>query len=156
MVALQTAIKELNTGTIEFVNPFETGMSTEGEIVIYLKKLQEYFDLNLTPTQIQEIDKLYAEKCKEVAEWKTKAAMNTTPLERTVSKLQEAKIIELKEKLSRSVNPTCRCNECKYFSTDGCAEDTMYCNLHGCYMSGMNGYCHRAEKEFAEMESKNE
>lgn len=33
-------------------------------------KLKEYEDTGLTPEQIQEIDKLYAEKCREVAELK--------------------------------------------------------------------------------------
>ena len=32
--------------------------------------LKEYEDLELTPEQIREIDRLYAEKCREVAELK--------------------------------------------------------------------------------------
>ena len=32
--------------------------------------LKEYEDLELTPEQIREVDRLYAEKCKEVAELK--------------------------------------------------------------------------------------
>lgn len=34
------------------------------------ERLAEYEEIGLTPEQIREIDKLYAEKCKEVAELK--------------------------------------------------------------------------------------
>lgn len=37
-----------------------------------MKRLAAYEDLGITPEQIQEIDKLYAEKCREVAELKKK------------------------------------------------------------------------------------
>lgn len=34
----------------------------------YEQRLKEYEDIGLTPVQLREIDKLYAEKCKELAE----------------------------------------------------------------------------------------
>ncbi len=36
------------------------------------EKLAQYEDLGLTPEQIREVDRLYAEKCKEVAEYQKK------------------------------------------------------------------------------------
>ena len=45
----------------------ETGRNTMDEI---LDRLASYEDLELTPEQIREVDRLYAEKCKEVAELK--------------------------------------------------------------------------------------
>ena len=37
-----------------------------------LKELKEYKDTNLTPEQLLEIDKMYAEKCREVVELREK------------------------------------------------------------------------------------
>ena len=34
----------------------------------FLKELKQYRDTGLTPEQIREIDRLYAEKCRELAE----------------------------------------------------------------------------------------
>ena len=59
--------------------------------------LASYEDLEVTPEQIREIDKLYAEKCRELEEWKAKATMNTTPLEKTVALLTEAKLQEYQD-----------------------------------------------------------
>lgn len=42
----------------------------ENNAHLVLQKLADYEDTNLTPAQIREIDSLYAEKCKEVAELK--------------------------------------------------------------------------------------
>lgn len=39
----------------------------------FLKELRRYRDTGLTPEQIREIDKLYAEKCRELAEVKQQA-----------------------------------------------------------------------------------
>ena len=39
-------------------------------IEIVLDALQSFLELGITPEQIREIDKLYAEKCKELAEEK--------------------------------------------------------------------------------------
>jgi hypothetical protein len=36
----------------------------------WLKELQQYRAIGLTPDQIQEIDKLYKEKCEELAKYK--------------------------------------------------------------------------------------
>lgn len=45
MVALKTAIEELNTNKINFENPKGvTTMTTEGEVVTYLDKLQNIYD----------------------------------------------------------------------------------------------------------------
>lgn len=41
-------------------------------IEIVLDALQSFLELGITPEQIREIDKLYAEKCKELAEEKKK------------------------------------------------------------------------------------
>ena len=41
-------------------------------IEIVLEALQSFLELGITPEQIREIDKLYAEKCKELAEEKKK------------------------------------------------------------------------------------
>lgn len=42
-------------------------------IEIVLDALQRFLELGITPEQIREIDKLYAEKCKELAEEKKKS-----------------------------------------------------------------------------------
>ena len=42
-------------------------------IEIVLDALQSFLELGITPEQIREIDKLYAEKCKELAEEKKKS-----------------------------------------------------------------------------------
>lgn len=44
MVGLDTVIEELNTGVIEFEYPKNQGCTTEGEVVILLKKLAKYDD----------------------------------------------------------------------------------------------------------------
>ena len=41
-------------------------------IEIVLEALQSFLELGITPEQIREIDKLYTEKCKELAEEKKK------------------------------------------------------------------------------------
>lgn len=105
------------------------------------ERLAEYEDTNLTPAQIQEIDKLYAEKCKEVEmlkgrikdlEYACDGHMKIIDnIENANQELSESWVKmkgeteKLKAKLNQITNPSCRCNECKYFSTDGCAEDTM-------------------------------
>ncbi len=38
-----------------------------------LAKLRDYENTGLTPGQIEEIDRLYEEKCREVTEWKKRA-----------------------------------------------------------------------------------
>lgn len=69
------------TGYHERVGTYISGLLTEeipetGEVVCIgpaAKRLKEYEDLGLTPEQLMEIDKLYAEKCREVEELKRKS-----------------------------------------------------------------------------------
>ena len=51
--------------------------------------LKEYEDLGLTPDQIKEVDRLYSEKCKEVAEYQ--------------KKIEDGRLIELPYKLGTNV-----------------------------------------------------
>ena len=46
-----------------------------------IDRLAAYEDLGVTPEQIREIDKLYAEKCREVAELKKKLSKQWIPVE---------------------------------------------------------------------------
>lgn len=55
MVSLTTAIQELNTGIITFQYPEEGACSTEGEIIILLKRLAEFEKLGMEPKEIQNI-----------------------------------------------------------------------------------------------------
>lgn len=52
MVSLDTAIKELNTGIIKFNYPTNSGCTTEGEVVILLKRLKEFEETGLEPEEI--------------------------------------------------------------------------------------------------------
>ncbi len=65
------------------------------------KMLHEYEDTGLTPEQIREIDKLYAEKCKEVAELKkiTFSGMEMANIIASLSKLRQYEKLEAKGKL---------------------------------------------------------
>lgn len=58
MVSLNTAIKELNTGIINFEYPEEGACSTEGEIVTYLNRLKEFEKIGLEPDEIIEFFEL--------------------------------------------------------------------------------------------------
>lgn len=40
----------------------------------------------------------------------------------------------------------CHCKDCVHIDYSGCAENTMYCEKHGCYMSGYDGFCAEAEQ----------
>ena len=53
MVDLKTAIKELNTGIIEFEYPNDSGCTTEGEVVTFLKRLEEFEKVGLEPEEIK-------------------------------------------------------------------------------------------------------
>lgn len=53
MVSLETAINELNTGIIEFIYPKDSGCTTEGEVVTYLKRLEEFEKIGLEPEEIK-------------------------------------------------------------------------------------------------------
>lgn len=55
IVSLKTAIQELNTGIVEFTYPKQNGCTTEGEVVTYLKRLQEFEETGLEPCQIKEL-----------------------------------------------------------------------------------------------------
>lgn len=57
MVSLKTAIEELNNGVVEFAYPKDGGCTTEGEVVIYLKRLEEFEKTGLEPQQIEDIAK---------------------------------------------------------------------------------------------------
>ncbi|WP_097006722.1 hypothetical protein [Lacrimispora amygdalina] len=61
MVDLDTAINELNTGVIEFDYPNGTGCTTEGEVVILLKRLKDFESIGLEVDEIRAYIKL-AEK----------------------------------------------------------------------------------------------
>lgn len=58
MVSLNTAIRELNTGIINFEYPEEGACSTEGEIVTYLNRLKEFEKIGLEPDEIIEFFEL--------------------------------------------------------------------------------------------------
>ena len=51
MVSIETAIEELNTGKIEF-SYLEDCCSTEGEVVTYLKRLEEFERIGMEPYEI--------------------------------------------------------------------------------------------------------
>lgn len=53
MVSLETAISELNTGIVEFTYPQDGGCTTEGEVVTYLKRLEEFEKIGLEPEEIK-------------------------------------------------------------------------------------------------------
>lgn len=47
-------------------------VTKEDDTYKYIKRLSEYEDIGLLPEQIKEVDRLYAEKCKELAELQKK------------------------------------------------------------------------------------
>lgn len=51
---------------------FRAGYKANRNVPLWecIDKLGQYEDTGLTPEQIREIDRLYAEKCKEVAEYR--------------------------------------------------------------------------------------
>lgn len=53
MVSLQTAINEINDGTIKFTG--DDHCATEGEVVIYLKRLQEFEKLDMEPEDLKDL-----------------------------------------------------------------------------------------------------
>ncbi len=53
MVSLKTAMEELNNGVIEFTYPQGGGCTTEGEVVTYLKRLEEFEEIGLEPEEIK-------------------------------------------------------------------------------------------------------
>ena len=53
IVSLETAISELNTGIVEFTYPQDGGCTTEGEVVTYLKRLEEFEKIGLEPEEIK-------------------------------------------------------------------------------------------------------
>lgn len=56
MVDLKIAINELNTGKLEFkANESDAVCTTEGEIVILLKRLQEFEALGFEPDELEDI-----------------------------------------------------------------------------------------------------
>lgn len=56
MVSLETAIEEINTGKINF-DYAEDCCTTEGEVVTYLKRLQQFEELGMEPEEIEQIKK---------------------------------------------------------------------------------------------------
>ena len=54
--------------TYERVNGIKTGYWSSSKKQDLVDRLSEYEDTGLTPEQIRQIDDLYAEKCREVAE----------------------------------------------------------------------------------------
>lgn len=58
MTGLDTAITELNTDIVKFVYP-NGGRTTEGEVVIFLKRLKEFEKYGLEPDEIGDIIKFY-------------------------------------------------------------------------------------------------
>ncbi len=68
---------------IKHMNLMHMDTTSEDNLTNILERLADYEDTNLTPAQLQEIDKLYAEKCKEVVELKEelkKYKENTIPI----------------------------------------------------------------------------
>ena len=55
-----------------------------------MKRLAEYEDIGLTPEQLTEIDKLYSEKCREVAELRKQLSEKTTAydVDKAIEKLE--------------------------------------------------------------------
>lgn len=53
------------------------------------QRLAKYEDIGLTPEQIREIDKFYAEKCREVAELKKKLSKQWIPVDERLPELKE-------------------------------------------------------------------
>ena len=56
--------------TAERVEVMFMDEKSRSEILGIIERLASYEDLGLTPKQIREVDRLYAEKCREVAELK--------------------------------------------------------------------------------------
>lgn len=54
MVSIETAIRELNNGTVQFHYPNDNGCTTEGEIIILLKRLAKFEAINVEPDEILE------------------------------------------------------------------------------------------------------
>lgn len=52
MVSIDTAIKELNTGVVTFNYPTDSGCTTEGEVVILLKRLKQFEETGFEPEDI--------------------------------------------------------------------------------------------------------
>lgn len=72
------------------------GDCSKCEIQKCFKRLAEYEEIGLTPEQIREVDKLYAEKCKEVAELKkyTFTGMEMANIAISMQKLREYQELE--------------------------------------------------------------
>lgn len=67
----------------------------------YEQRLKEYEDIDLTPEQLREIDKLYAEKCKELTELEKKSfsAIEMVKIWAKLKKLKEYQSLEEQGKL---------------------------------------------------------
>lgn len=54
---------------------FEAGYKANRNVLLWecIDKLGQYEDIGLTPEQIREIDRMYSEKCREVAEYQKTA-----------------------------------------------------------------------------------
>lgn len=70
MHSLRESIERLKRIVRLYEAKYDETAEEDRRLLLYLEELKKYKETGLTPEQIIEIDKLYAQKCKEVEKMK--------------------------------------------------------------------------------------
>lgn len=95
------------------------------------ERLKEYEDIGLTPEQLREIDKLYAEKCKELAE-SEKRSFSGLEMVKIWAKLKKLKEYHDLEEQGKLLKLPCAVGDTVYYLDRFCSGTSLDCPRRPC------------------------